>query len=93
MVSPPLIVSYESIRVANVVASIVVSVTAIVVRPPALVNSLLVIAVASVPRSVRLLPASAVTLVRLTATVVFPLIEVNSAAVVAVASTPAITIV
>ena len=93
VVAPPLIESYESIRVANVVASIVVSVTAIVVKPVALLNSLLPIAVAKVPRSARLLPASAVTLVMLTATVVFPFIELYSAAVLPVASPFAITIV
>ena len=90
---PPLIVSYESIRAASVVASIVVSVTAIVVRPPALLNSLLLIAVARVSRSLRLLPANAVTLVRLTATAVASLIVFNCAAVAAVASAPLITIV
>ena len=63
----PLIVSYESILAANVVASIVVSLTAIVVRPVALLNSSLLIAVANVPRSSRLLAANAVTLVKLTA--------------------------
>ena len=57
-------VSYESILVARVVASIVVSVTAIVVKPEALENSLFPIAVASVPRSLRLLPANAVTLLK-----------------------------
>ena len=92
LVVPP-IASYESILVANVVASIVVSVTAIVVRPEALLNSLLVIAVAKVPRSARLLPASAVTFVRSTATVVLLLRVLNSAAVVAVASPAATTMV
>ena len=38
VVPPPLIVSYESIVDANVVASIVVSVKAIVVRPASLLN-------------------------------------------------------
>ena len=71
---PPLIVSYESILAASVVASIVVSVTAIVVRPVSFWNSLLVIAVARVPRSLRVLPANAVTLVRSTATDVASLI-------------------
>ena len=93
VVLPPLIESYESIRVASVVASIVVSVTAIVVKPAALLNSLLPIAVAKVPRSSRLLAAKAVTLVRLTANDVFPLIVLNYDAVVVVASAPEITIV
>ena len=88
MVAPPLIESYESIVDANVVASIVVSVTAIVVRPVSLLNSLLPIAVAKVPRSLRVLPASAVTFVRSIATVVLPLRVLNSAAVVVVASAP-----
>ena len=91
-VVPP-IASYEVILAASVVASIVVSVKAIVVRPEALLNSLALIAVARVPRSARLLPASAVTFVRLTATVVLPLRVLNSAAVVDVASAASITMV
>ena len=54
-----------------------VSLTAIVVRPVALLNSLAFISVASVPRSLRLLAASAVTLVRSTATDVASLIVFN----------------
>ena len=69
------------------------SVTAIVVKPEALLNSLALIAVAKVPRSARLLPASAVTLDKLTATVVLPLRVLNSAAVVVVASPAATTMV
>ena len=95
VVLPPLIESYEAILAASVVASTVVSVTAIVVRPPALVNSLLVIAVAKVPRSARLLPASAVTLVRLITTdaETASLIVFNCAAVDDVASDSLIIIV
>ena len=69
------------------------SVTAIVVRPESLLNSLRVIADAKVSRSLRLLPASAVTFVRLTATVVLPLRVFNCAAVVVVASPDATTMV
>ena len=49
VVLPPLIVSYESILAARVVASIVLSLTAIVVIPVSLSNSLLPMAVARVP--------------------------------------------
>ena len=77
VVELPFIVSYESILAARVVASIVVSLTAIVVRPVSFWNSLLVMAVANVPRSLRLLAASAVTLVRSTATDVASLIVFN----------------
>ena len=69
------------------------SVTAIVVKPVALLNSLLPIAVAKVASSLRVLPAKAVTLVRLTANAVAALIVFNCAAVAAVASAPLITIV
>ena len=69
------------------------SVKAIVVRPVSLLNSLALIAVAKVPRSLRLLPANAVTFVRSTATVVLPLRVFNSAAVVDVASPVATTMV
>ena len=93
VVAPPLIESYESIVDANVVASIVVSVTAIVVRPVSLLNSLLPIAVAKVPRSLRVLPASAVTFVRSTANAVAALIVFSCSAVAAVASADLITIV
>ena len=85
--------SYESIVDANVVASIVVSVTAIVVRPESLLNSLALTADAKVSRSLRLLPASAVTFVRSTATAVAALIVFNCAAVETVASAALITIV
>ena len=91
-VVPP-ISSYLSIVCANVVASIVVSVKAIVVRPESLLNSLAVIADAKVPRSLRLLPANAVTFVRSTANAVAALIVFNCAAVDDVASAPLITIV
>ena len=91
MVLPPLIVSYESILAARVVASIVASLTAIVVIPVSLSNSLLPMAVARVPRSLRLLAANAVTLVRSTATEVASLIVFSWAAVAAVASAPLIT--
>ena len=71
--------SYESIVVANVVASTVASLTAIVVRPVALENSAgpAAIAVAKSPRSSRLLAANAVTLVKLTAVAVAALIAFN----------------
>ena len=67
------------------------SLTAIVVRPVSFWNSLLVIAVARVPRSLRLLAANAVTLVRSTATEVASLIVFNWAAVAPVASSDLIT--
>ena len=69
-----------------------VSLTAIVVRPVALLNSLLPIAVAKVPRSLRLLAAKAVTLVRSTANDVFRINRIQLTAVV-VASAFLITIV
>ena len=94
VVSPtPAIVSKESILAAKASASTVPSLTAIVVRPVALSNSLLPIAVANVPRSLRLLDARAVTLVKSTASVVFSLIVFRSEALLDVASPAAITIV
>ena len=68
------------------------SLTAIVVNPAALLNSLLVIAVANVARSLRLLAANPVTLVKLTAVAVAALIVFNWAAVAAVASAALIVI-
>ena len=62
--------SYASIVEANTVASTVVSLTAIVVIPVALLNSLLAIAVPNIWRSARLLDVIEVTLVRFIATVV-----------------------
>ena len=93
VVPPALIVSYESINVANIVASIFVSLTAIVVRPVALLNSLLAIAVDKYSRLARSLAARAVTLFRLTATPVAELIAFNCAAVAEIASAFLITIV
>ena len=92
VVDPPLIESNESILAAKVSAAIVVSLTAIVVIPVSLLNSLLVIAVAKVPRSVRLLLVKDVTFARLTATVVRSFIELRSEAD-AAASAEAIVIV
>ena len=80
MVAMPLIVSYESIVDANVVASIVVSLTAIVVRLVSLLNSLSPIAVAQVPKSSRLLEVMELTLVRSTASVVSAFIAFRSEA-------------
>ena len=86
VVAPPFIVSNESILAAKVVASIVVSDTAIVVIPVSLLKSLLPIAVANVPKSAKLLAAKAVTLVKSTATAVALLIVFNCAAVAVVAA-------
>ena len=72
--------SYASIVEANVVASIVSSLTSIVVKPLSLVNSSLPIAVDNVPISTRLLEVIEVTLVRSTATVVNPFITFKSEA-------------
>ena len=69
-----------------------VSLTAIVVRPVSLLNSLKVIAFANVPRSLRLLAANALTLVKLTALVVKVFIAFKSAAVLDVASLSLIVI-
>ena len=92
VVDPALIESNESILAAKVSAAIVVSLTAIVVMPVSLSNSLLPIAVAKVPRSERLLEVKDVTFVRSTATVVRSFIELRSEAD-AAASAAAIVIV
>ena len=88
----PFIESYVSIVEASVVASIVVSLTSIDVKPSSLLNSLLLIAVDNVPSSARLLEPIPVTLVRFTATVVASFIEFKSEAD-TVASPVAMTIV
>ena len=78
VVVSPFIVSIESIVAANVVASTVVSLKAIVVMPVALLNSLLPIAVPNIPRSTKLLDVIEVTLIRSTATVVNSFIAFKS---------------
>ena len=65
MVAPPLIVSYEEILEARVPASTVVSLTAIEVKPVALVNSLSPISVNKVLRALKELEEIVVTLIRL----------------------------
>ena len=70
----PFIESYVSIVAANTVASTVVSLTVIVVKPAVLLNSLLPIAVPNVSRSSKLLDVIEVTFVKSTATVVNALI-------------------
>ena len=92
VVDPPFIASIESINKAKAVASIVVSLTATVVSPVTLLNSLLAIEVPNVSRSLKLLSAKAVTLVKLTATEVAAFIVFKSAAVVDNASTEGIII-
>ena len=92
VVLSPFISSYESIVDANALASIVVSLKATVVRPVALLNSLLPIAVPNIPRSLRLLDVIEVTLVKSTATVVASFIVFRSEADTA-ASSDEITIV
>ena len=80
VVASPFKVSSESIVAANVVASTVVSLKAIVVMPVALLNSLLSIAIPNISRSARLLDVIEVTLVKSTASVVNALIAFRSEA-------------
>ena len=80
VVASPFKVSSESIVAANVVASTVVSLKAIVVMPVALLNSLLSIAVPNIPSSTKLLDVIEVTLVKSTATVVKSFIVFKSEA-------------